>query len=135
VSEDNKQVARRFIDAFLTGDTALLEKVMVEDAVDHNPPFGGTSGGRQAVAGAVAAYRAAFPGMEITVEREVAEGDCVVQYGFISGTNDGPMMGMPATGKRVRFAYMDMHRIVDGRIVETWHLEDIAGLLRQLGAL
>jgi hypothetical protein len=28
---------------------------------------------------------------------------------------------------------MDMYRIVDGQIIETWHIEDIAGMLRQLG--
>src|SRR5262245_23860370 len=102
MSEDNKRIARRFIDAFSTGDTTLLEEVMAEDAVDHNPPPGGTSGGRKAVAGIIAAYHAAFPDMEITIEHEVAEDDCVVQYGFVSGTNSGPMMGLPATGNRVR---------------------------------
>jgi ketosteroid isomerase-like protein len=77
MSEDNKRIARRFIDAFSTGDTTLLKEVMAEDAVDHNPPPGGTSGGRQAVAGIIAAYRAAFSDMEICVEREVAEGHCI----------------------------------------------------------
>jgi hypothetical protein len=27
-----------------------------------------------------------------------------------------------------------MHRIATGRITETWHVEDIAGMLRQLRA-
>jgi hypothetical protein len=34
----------------------------------------------------------------------------------------------------VSFAYEDMHRIEDARIAESWHLEDIAGLLMQIGA-
>jgi hypothetical protein len=28
---------------------------------------------------------------------------------------------------------MDMHRIQGGQIVESWHIEDIAGMLQQLG--
>jgi predicted ester cyclase len=31
----------------------------------------------------------------------VGEDDIAVSYGRIVGTNDGEMMGMPATGKRV----------------------------------
>jgi hypothetical protein len=27
---------------------------------------------------------------------------------------------------------VDMYRIASGRITETWHVEDIAGMLRQL---
>jgi hypothetical protein len=37
VSEQNKQIARRFIEAFVAGDTALLEQVLAEELVDHNP--------------------------------------------------------------------------------------------------
>ena len=53
-------------------------------------------------------------------------------YGKVIGTNHGSMMGMPPTGNVATFAYMDMYRIVSGRITETWHVEDIAGMLRQL---
>jgi predicted ester cyclase len=45
------------------------------------------------------------------------------------------MFGVPATGKRAIFTYMDMFRIVNGVIVEAWHVEDIAGVLGQLGLL
>jgi predicted SnoaL-like aldol condensation-catalyzing enzyme len=30
---------------------------------------------------------------------------------------------------------MDMYRITDGQIVETWHVEDIAGMLGQMGLM
>jgi len=42
---------------------------------------------------------------------------------------------MPPTGKPATFAYMDMYRIANGRITDSWHVEDIAGMLRQLGAM
>ena len=43
------------------------------------------------------------------------------------------MMGRPATGKPADVGYMDMYRIANGQIVEVWHVEDIAGMLTQLG--
>ncbi len=102
-AEENKQVARRFITAFLAGDTAVLQELIGEDCVDHNPQPG-QKPGRQGLIEILAGWRAAFP-------------------------------DLPATGKQAQFAYMDMHRIVNGRIIEIWHLEDIAGMLYQLGLM
>jgi steroid delta-isomerase-like uncharacterized protein len=133
-AEENKQVARRFIKAFLAGETAVLEELVVEDFVDHNPQPG-QKPGRQGLIEALAGWRAAFPDLEVAIQHEVAEGDFVLQHGIGSGTNTGPLMGQPATGKQGRFPYMDLHRIVNGRIVEIWHLEDIAGMLYQLGLM
>ena len=38
-------------------------------------------------------------------------------------------------GKNASFAYMDMYAIAHGQIVEVWHVEDLAGMMRQLGML
>lgn len=62
----------------------------------------------------------------------VSDGDCAVGYGRISGTSTGSFFGMPPTGKTVEFGYVDIFRIDGGRITETWHIEDIAGLMRQV---
>jgi steroid delta-isomerase-like uncharacterized protein len=132
VSEQNKQIARRFTAAFAANDAAAYEEVVADEVVDHNPRPG-QKPGRQAVIDAVAAFAAGFPDLELTVEQEVAEGDLMVQYGMLAGTNTGQLMGMPATDKPVRLAWMDMHRIKGGQIVESWHLEDTAGMLQQLG--
>jgi steroid delta-isomerase-like uncharacterized protein len=133
-AEENNQVARRFIKAFQAGDTADLSEIVAQDFVDHNPQPG-QKAGRQGLIETIAGWRTAFPDLEITVQHEVAEGEFVVQQGVALGTNTGPLMGRPATGKQARVSYMDMHRIVNGRIVEIWHLEDIAGMLYQLGAM
>jgi predicted ester cyclase len=53
----------------------------------------------------------------------------------VAGTHLGTVMGAPATGKRASFAFIDIYRIADGRIVETWHVEDVAGMFGQLGLM
>ncbi len=108
--EENKQVTRRFINAFLAGDTTVLEELIVEDFVDHNPQPG-QKPGRQGLIEIVAGWRAAFPDLEATILHEVAEGEFVVQHSIGSGTNTGPLMGRTTTGKQARFPYMDMHRL------------------------
>jgi steroid delta-isomerase-like uncharacterized protein len=134
MSEQNKRVARRFINAFLTGDTATLEQVIAENCVDHNP-LPGQIPGRQGIIETLAGWRAAFPDLKITIQHEVAEGDFILQQGIATGTNTGLLMGRPATGKQATFPYMDLHRILNGQIVEIWHLEDVAGMLYQMGLM
>src|SRR5205823_2583521 len=85
-AEENKQVARRWINAFLAGDTAVLEELVVEDFVDHNPqPV--QKPARQGLLVILAGWRAAFPDLQATILHEVAEGEFVVQHGVALGTN------------------------------------------------
>ncbi|WP_126583591.1 ester cyclase [Tengunoibacter tsumagoiensis] len=52
-----------------------------------------------------------------------------------SGINQNIFFGVPPTGRSITMRTCDFHRIEQGVIVYTWHLEDFFGLLRQLGAL
>jgi predicted ester cyclase len=103
------------------------------DALDHTSPPGGT-GGRAGLIEGIGFYRATFANLDVTVEQELETGDLVAIYGRISGIHSSDALGMPGTGKQVSFPYIDIFRIADGQMVEAWHLEDIAGLLRQVGA-
>ena len=132
MSDQNKAIARQFLAAFAAGETTVLAKIVAETMVDHSASPG-TKPGRPGLLDAVTAFRTGFPDLEISADRVVAEGDSVAVYGMIRGTNDGPLMGAPATGKRAAFSYMDMYLIANGQITEMWHVENIAAMLAQLG--
>jgi steroid delta-isomerase-like uncharacterized protein len=134
MSERNKQVARRFIGVFETGETGVLNEVVVEDVIDHNP-LPGQKPGRDGLVDAVLKFRIAFPDMRITITQQVSEGDLVVQTGIFEGTNSGELFGMPATNKTAVVSWMDMYRMQNDKIVEAWHIEDVAGMLQQLGLM
>ncbi|MFD8780134.1 ester cyclase [Streptomyces sp. NPDC057889] len=52
----------------------------------------------------------------------------------IIGTHLGPLMGRPATGKKVSYRGMQISRFdSDGKLVERWGSSDELGMLRQLG--
>ena len=132
MSEQNKTLARRFLSAFAAGDTSTLTQVVAENIVDHSAPPGAKPG-RAGLFDAVAMFRAGFPDLQISTDRIVAEGESVAVHGRMKGTNTGPLMGHPATGRSADVGYMDMYRIVNGQIAEVWHVEDIAGMFAQLG--
>lgn len=48
-------------------------------------------------------------------------------------THDKELIGIPATGKKVSVAIHEFHHLKDGKITNTWHLEDWFGLLMQSG--
>ena len=66
----------------------------------------------------------------------IAEADLVAVRTTHRGTHSAEFLGVPATGRTVELRTQDMHRLAagGGRTVETWHLEDFAGLRQQLTA-
>lgn len=64
---------------------------------------------------------------------EDAGKDLVLVYWKFKGTHTGNLLGIPATHKPFNIAGMELYRIKDGKISDIWHVEDIAGLMQQLG--
>ena len=48
------------------------------------------------------------------------------------GTHAGEFLGVPATGRGVAVSFIDIVRVVDGKLVEEWGGLDQPDLLRQL---
>ena len=80
-------------------------------------------------------WREAFPDLNITVDKQVAERDLVVVRWTARGTNTGAGNGFPATGRAVEITGTTLFRMADGRIAEEWTCADSLGLMKQLGLL
>jgi len=76
---------------------------------------------------------AAFPDVYATLEDMIAEGDKVVTRMTLRGTNTGPFMGMPPTGKSATWSFIDIFRIADGKLAEHWVEMDSVVLMQQIG--
>ena len=56
--------------------------------------------------------------------------------GHLAGsTHRAALSGIPATGRSVEVTGMSIERIVGGRIVEGWVVNDALGMLQQLGVI
>lgn len=131
MSARNKAVARGYIEEVWNGRRLdLLEQFMAEDAVHRDAP-GITS--RDDVKAFIAMSLQAFPDNHIAIEDEIAEGDRVVHRHTISGTLQGDLMGMAATGKHAAFSNVTIFRMADGKIAEFWGLSDVPSMMQQLG--
>jgi len=132
----NKAIVRRVIDeAWNKGNLSILDEVMVVDHVDHDDlaPATEEGGGREHAKQTIAEYRAAFPDLLFTAEDMIAEGDRVVTRWRARGTQTGPLVGIPPTGKLATVTGIFIDRLAQGQIVETWGNWDALGLMQQLG--
>jgi predicted ester cyclase len=68
----------------------------------------------------VEALREAFPDRRVATPFVLCAGDMMMVKQEISGTNSGPLLGRPPTGKPHRAFHSEMYRFRDGRIVEQW---------------
>ncbi len=77
-------------------------------------------------------FRAGAPDLSVENVEIIANDDVVAVRSHVSGTNTGELFGQPATGKPFAFTAMDVHRVADGKITGTWHVENFAGMMEQL---
>jgi predicted ester cyclase len=131
-STSARDVPTRLFAAFDAGDVAAVDLLVSPDAVDHNPPPGATS----AIEGMkmmVVAMSEGFTNAhhEVVYQAETDDGWVVSQW-VVTGTHTGPWFGVPATGRDVSISGIDLARVVDGRIVEVRHVEELLQLQMQL---
>ena len=134
--------------AGLTGNErvveAFLQDVINEHNGDHainylNPDMqwsGGTVGtvtGSANVAGLFAGVVAAFPDAHIAINDIFAQGDQVVVRVVVSGTQEGAILGIPASGRFVQWDGVDVYRLSDGKISNIWAGDDWTAILNDTG--
>jgi len=135
VSEANEQVAHRFhMDIFQKGSLDAADEILTDDFHWHGgfaPPERGPGGVKEVATSVIGA----FPDRKITHHDTIAQGDKVLIRWSMTGTHDGELMGIPATGKPMTITGFDYFRIANGKIAEMWQEADQLGMMQQLGVL
>ncbi|MBB6093955.1 steroid delta-isomerase-like uncharacterized protein [Povalibacter uvarum] len=128
--ETNKSITRRVYEEGL--NQGRFEVPYSADFVGHGGKTTFTHADGMAEA---RGWREAFPDLNITVEKQVAERDMVAVHWTARGTNTGTGNGIPATGRAVEITGTTLFRMDDGRIAEEWTCANSLGMMRQLGLL
>lgn len=133
VTEANKQLARDYFTAFLAADEAWWAKYVAPGFRRHDPGLPFDVVGPAGVKKLAEALLPGIPDLQLPIEDVVAEGDKVLVRLRVKGTHGGELMGVPATGRPIDIAVLDLFTIRDAQLVEHWALLDNLGLLRQIG--
>jgi predicted ester cyclase len=131
--EENKAMMRHFLEEGLfKGRLDLIDEVFAPDFVNHHPPSGRD---REGLKQFLAATLAAIPDLQYTIVNLFGEGDRVAIHVRGEASHQGPLFGVPATGKKITIETMTIVRIVGGKVVERWYIPDVFGLMQQIGAM
>ena len=134
MSEENKAVVHRWVDAFNEGDLDAVDELLTDSYVRHDPNSPDVRGPEEEKQ-FIAMYRSAFPDLHFSVEDIVAEGEKVATRVGISATHEGELLGIPPSGRRLSFTAMELYRLEGGKIAEQWVNVDTLGMMQQLGAI
>jgi steroid delta-isomerase-like uncharacterized protein len=94
----------------------------------------GTVEGTENMAGLFRSVFAAIPDLHLTVQETVAQGDTVVVKVVVEGTHKGNLLGIPATGKHLRWDGVDLYKLADGKVTDDWAGDDWLAIMVQTGA-
>ena len=126
---DPLSILREVIErGFGAGDLSVADRAAGATIIEHEylAPVG--QSGADTLRSMIEEARAELPGMTMSMEDAVIDGDKVWARSVARAVH-------PATGEEVTLTVFDLCRFEDGRIVEHWGVPDRFALLHQIGAL
>jgi steroid delta-isomerase-like uncharacterized protein len=135
MSQGTGLIQRFYEDVLVGGEVGLIDELASEDMVDHEEGMPGQPAGREGVHFFVDAMRSAFPDLRVkSVAPYLADGELEAAHAVLTGTHQGELMGVPATGRPVELETLDIIRVRDGKVAEHWGLTDTMSMMEQIGA-
>jgi steroid delta-isomerase-like uncharacterized protein len=132
--DENKRIVREFIEAaFNQHQPSKVGEYMAPDIKWHGGTLG-TVEGRDNFVGLIGAIVTALPDLRNVELDIITERDIVSVRAVVDGTHTGDLLGIPASGKHVKWDAIDNYRVVNGTIAEEWAADDLLAFVYGVGA-
>lgn len=133
--EENKKIAKEFTERFGSGDSSVVDELLIENYVGHVLSGKGWDiTDKNVIKQTNDDGHVGFPDYSMTINDIIAEGDKVYVLSTKTGTHKGDFLGIPATGNQISAFRFALYRLEDGKIAESWVGEDFAQF-QQIGVL
>ena len=128
-------VARDYVKRVFVGRNAeAAREFFTADVAWHGGALGNVNG-IDSIVPVLAGFVGALDNIKSEVQDVIASDDLVALRLVVTATQTGNLLGIPPTGRPVRWDAVDIYRVNDdGKISEQWAFEDLAAILSQLGA-
>ena len=122
-------------DVFNNREYTRMPERFAEDCVQHGPVGGMEIQSLEEYEETLRMFHTAFSDLESTEEIVFSDdtGKFVCTVYTNRGTHDGELMGIPPTHVNVEVPGIAVHRVAEGKLVETWVAADFHSLLQQIG--
>jgi len=136
-TEDNKRAVATFVERCQNQhDLAFADEIFHPEFVNHYLPEGRPIEAAPRPAASFQTFYGtllqAFPDATMEINEQVGERDLVATRKTFRGTHRGEIWGMPPTGNRVEWQFMDIMRVQDEKIIEHWAGMDLEALRAQM---
>ena len=123
---DADLVRRLTEEGFLKGNPGIVDELLADDFVSHDPPPG-VSGDKEGQRQIIAVVSSAFSDMRMEFDEMIDTADGrVVENWAMSGVHSGEAFGVPPSNQRVRVRGVEIWRCAEGRIAENWGAVDMS---------
>jgi steroid delta-isomerase-like uncharacterized protein len=133
--DDMQRLTQEFYAAMNSQDLDGVLSRMDDSVVDHQLPPEMPQGKE----GAVAFFNMMFgsaPDMKFEILDMLVSGNRAAIRSRVTGTQTGPLMEMPATGKPFDVEGIDIVDVNDdGKLIEHWGIFDFLGMMQQTGLI
>jgi steroid delta-isomerase-like uncharacterized protein len=133
--ENESTVRRIYEDLWNRRRLEVADEVITEDATNYDTGLMPMPFGPEEMKDTARMITAAFPDHRHEVEEIVVEGNRVVLRCTLTGTHEGPFMGIPPTGRNIEVTEIHNYRLEDGKAVEHRVGRDDLDAMRQLGVI
>jgi serine phosphatase RsbU (regulator of sigma subunit) len=131
-AEENKALARRFLEAQDKADVETLEELLAPDFVDHTL-LPGQVPGREGYIRMIVEDVAALSDIRTTIDYQATDGDMIISRLTSYSTHDrGELRGLLPTGQERKTTAILIHRISGGKIVEEWSANTVGQFVEDL---
>lgn len=134
-TEQNKAIIRRMTEEFYNQGNIESAEQFFADTYVHHDSAAPQVRDRDGLKAALRAFLAGCPDLHITTDALFAEGDTVTKRWTYHATHTGDLAGLPPTGRRITMSGLELFRLADGKIVESWLGYDNHSLMQQLGLI
>lgn len=116
--DENKNIVTNFfVEGYENKNYDSVMTYLSDDYVDHSPA---NARGNQQAVDILKLVESQYSDMSVKMLDILSEGDLVSVRVLIDAVHSGESMGIPATGKHISFEALEIFRINDGKIVESW---------------
>ncbi len=135
VMADDKNVVKAFYELLSNPGSEEAASAFSASTTDSWESIGGYDGknkNKEQFLGQVGGFSKLIPDLNWAVQEMIQEGNKVVVRSRATGTPAGPFFGVDGQGRAFDIMTIDIHTVEDGKIVQSYHVEDWAGALQQL---
>jgi steroid delta-isomerase-like uncharacterized protein len=125
----NKKVVANFFEIYNNKDYEAMYCYFVPNYFDHGIA---TVRSIEAAIAILQSVHQSFPDIQVTIDDLIEENNKVTFRGRFTGTHLGEFQGFPPTGKRIEFEALEIFKLENQKITESWGYWPLSDILSQI---